>query len=231
MKKKNIQTIARRTTYSTAQYWSLHYTEAYDDGSERDFKAIIKARSFALAQEILKQKVAEDSPLATIKSLQGFLLHANYRGLGGKSLRIKDWEDIRCAAFPNENNVLFKTEIERSPEKTNRFNATDLEQLKSIGFKSGAENWSRKHRRGKSLPSSERVGKIYIGKWVTWDALSRVKVRNQLIYSLIKHDHNRSRAAKEMGVSRNKVYDLFRRFPEIDWDKEYPPYPKKNKNE
>ena len=228
-RKKNIQYQARRQTFQVHQYWNLNYTEKYADGSEKDFKTFIKAKSYNLAKEMLLKRLREDDPNIKIKAVHGFLFHKNYKPVQKRNLTLKEWEQIRKASFPNQHNVLFKLEIERDASKSNRFNWTNHEHLKNIGFKSGEENWSVKNLKGKILPLEERANMIYRGKWVVWDKESRKQTLNQIVDALIKCDNVRQKAAKYLKISRHKLYKLMERFPEMDWNKEYPP-PKPFKN-
>lgn len=221
-RKKNKQYRARRKTYQVHQYWNINYTEKYSDGSEKDFKTFIKAKSYAFAKEILLKRLKEDDPNIKIKAVQGFLFHKGYKTKGRQGLKIIDWELIRKAAFPNQNNALFKHEIPRPEHKTNRFNSTDYEHVKKIGFKSGDENWSSINMKGKILPIDKRSNMIYKGKWIPWDKVSRDNTRREIIGALIITKNVRQKAAKVLNISRNKLYKLMSRFPEIDWDKEYP---------
>ena len=59
-----------------------------------------------------------------------------------KTLGLKEWEQIKNSAFPNSSNTVFKFHVPRPDWKSNRFNATNYEQLKGIGFKKGKDNWS-----------------------------------------------------------------------------------------
>lgn len=228
-RKKNIQHQARREEFQVHQYWNINYTEQYSNGAEKDFKTFIKAKSYFFAKEILLKRLREDDPQIKIKAIHGFLFHKNYKTKGKQGLKIVDWDLIRKAAFPNQNNALFKHEIPRSKEKTNRFNSTNLEHVKSIGFKSGEENWSTINRKGKILPIDERSHMIFKGKWIPWDKASRDNTRREIIGALIKAKNVRQKAAKILNISRNKLYKLMSRFPEINWNKEYPP-PKPFKN-
>lgn len=221
-RKKNKQYRARRKVYQVHQYWNINYTEKYDDGSEKDFKTFIKAKSYDFAKEILLKRLREDDPNIKIKAVQGFLFHQKYKSQGRKGLGITDWDLIRKAAFPNGNNAIFKHEIIRDPKKSNRFNETDYEHLKTIGFKSGEENWSTIHRKGKILPIDERSHMIFKGKWVPWDKVCRDNTRKEIIDALIQSRNVRQNAAKILNISRAKLYKLMSRFPEVNWDEEYP---------
>ena len=220
---KSIQAKFRRQTFSVAQYWNLSYTERYSDGSEKDYRVFIHAKSFASAKEILLKRLREDDPKVQVKAVQGFMFHKKYKGKSNVRLRVQEWEQIRAAAFPNINNVLHKHYVPRPEWKSNRFNATDYDHIKTIGFKQGEENWSVKHRKGKILPLEARATKIYKGKWIEWDKAERDRTRKRLIHALVKHGGNRSNAAKFLGISRNSLYDLMQKFPEISWGVEYPP--------
>jgi len=222
-RKKNFQYRARRTIYNFHQYWNMHYTERYQDGSEKDFKTFIKAKSYESAKEILKKRIKEDDLNTKLKALHGFMFHENYRPVSKPRIRIEEWEQIRKAAFPNQHNVLFKYEVERSPLKSNRFNKTDYKHLKTIGFKSGEDNWSTQNTKGKILPLSKRSHMIFKGKWVPWDRECRNNTRQDIINALILNGNVRMKAAKHLNISRNKLYKLMSRFPEVDWDQRYPP--------
>jgi len=150
------------------------------------------------------------------------MFQKDYKPSEKPRIRIEEWEQIRKAAFPNQHNLLFKYEVERDPLKSNRFNVTDYDHLKTIGFKSGEDNWSTQNRKGKILPIDERSHMIYKGKWVPWDKECRNNTRKQIINALIINSNVRIKAAKFLNISRNKLYKLMERFPEIDWNKDYP---------
>ena len=227
MPKKTInQKRFRKERFTFAQYWNLNYTEKYRDGSEADFKVFIRAKSYILAKEILRIKLKEDDPTIKIKSVQGFMFHKDYTtGPQRKRIGIKEWGQIRSASFPNENNVLFKLEVPRKDGYTNRFNQSgkdNLEHIRSIGFKKGENNWSRLHRKGVVLPEADRSKKIYRGKWIDWDPDLRKTEKDRVINALTKAGNNRSKAAELLNIGRNTLYKLFKKFPEIDFNKEYP---------
>ena len=223
MKKcKNIQAKFRREAFNVDQYWNINYTEKYRNGLESDFKTFIKARSYDSAKDILKKRVTQEDPSIKIKAVHGFMFHKKYKNANNVRLRVKEWEQIRAASFPNENDVLYKLKVERSPNKTNRFNKTDYEHMKTIGFKKGKDNWSRINLKGKSLALKDREGMVYKGKWVKWDKQIMNTTRQMIIDSLIKTDGNRSKAAEYLGMSRNGFYGLMAKFPKVDWTKEYP---------
>lgn len=219
---KNIQAKFRKETFRTDQYWNINYTELYLNGEELDFKTFIKARSYASAKHILKKRLGEDEDVVKIKAVHGFMFHKGYKSADNLKLRLKEWEQIRSASFPNQNNVLYKLQIERGEGKTNRFNKTDYDQIKSIGFKKGKENWSHIHNKGQSRPLKDREGMVYCGKWVVWDKDVMNSTRQDLIDALIQTGGNRLQASKLLGVSRNKLYNLMAKFPKIDWNTEYP---------
>jgi hypothetical protein len=219
---KNIQAKFRREKFRTDQYWNMNYTESYQDGRELDFKTFIKARSYESAKHILKKRIAEDDQKIKVKALIGFMFHKDYKSANNLKLRFKEWEQIRSASFPNQNNVLYKLEVKRGDGKTNRFNRTDYDHLQTIGFKEGKDNWSHINLKGKSLPLEDREGMIYQGKWIPWDKNIMNSTRQDLIDALIQTEGNRLKAAATLGVSRTKFYKLMAKFPRIDWNKEYP---------
>ena len=149
-KKTTCQKKFRKTKFHHNQYWALSYTECYPDGSQKDFKVFIKARSYLLSKEILKIKIKEDNPLVKIRALQGNMLHKDFR-VNDKKLTIQNWYDIRSSAFPNVGNFLFKMEIERPEGYDHRLGQVDRDHLKTIGFKSGKDNWNYHKNKVKSL--------------------------------------------------------------------------------
>ena len=174
MKKKKkvnrgVQYKFRRQKFDFDQYWNINYTERYKDGSEKDFKTFIRANSYESAKKVLISRIQEEDPDIKVKAIQGFMFHGNYKIHKNRRLTFENWEQIKKASFPNYNNTLFKKEIARKEGYSNRFNKTDMDHIRSIGFKSGADNWSHQNRKGIYLPIEERKGMIYKGKWVKWD--------------------------------------------------------------
>lgn len=221
MKRKTpCQKIFRKKKFPYNQYWSLAYTESYKDGTEKDFKSFIKARSYFLAKELLKMKIKEDNPSVKIKSLQGLMFHSELR-IKQKKLTIQDWENIRNSSFPNNANYLFKIEIPRPPDYDHRLGKVKTLHLKSIGFKSGEENWSVKNVKGKVLPESERSHKIYNGKWIDWEPQLRNAQLDKIVGAMLRNGNCKTKAAKDLKISRNKLYKLMKKFPEIDWENDY----------
>jgi hypothetical protein len=229
-KKKSLQYKYRRQTFSFYQYWIFYYTEKYQNSSEKDFVTFIKAKSYELAKVILAAKVKEDTPGTKLKSVQGYMLHKDYKNARrGRHFSISDWQNVKSSSFPNLSNFLFKKETERPNGYDNRYNKTDLKHLKTIGFKKGEENWSKKHRKGVFLPIDQRKGKKWNGdRWVKWDSEEMQKTKSQIINALILNDGNRSRSAKYMNISRGNMYKLMLRCEDKPWwDKHYPsPKPK-----
>lgn len=221
MKQKSIQKKFRSQKFDTHQYWNLHYTERKPDGTEEDYVVFIKAKSYDLAKSILIQKIGEDIPNVKVKAIQGAMFHKTYRCDNGP-LTLERWSQIREASFPNIANVLYKKHLPRAEGKWNRFSYP--RSLSHIGFKKGDQNWSRIHRKGKTLAPELRGGKIWKGyKWVDWDKDDMLKTKNLIINALILKDGHRLNAAKHLGVSRSNLYKIMSRIPDTDWNKEYPP--------
>tara|TARA_R110000824_G_scaffold145204_1_gene313434 strand:+ start:80 stop:1144 length:1065 start_codon:yes stop_codon:yes gene_type:complete len=229
-KKKNIQQKFRQEQFKHDQFWNISYTEKYSDSFEKDFKTVIKAKSYSGAKDILLLKLEEDDPSVEAKAIQGFMFHKTYRIFHPcyKQLGVKEWEHIHNCAFPNENNVLFKMEMPRPEWKTNRFNGSgknNLSHIKKFGFKKGEDNWAVINVKGKILDADERADKIYKGKWVEWKEEDRNQKKNEVIDALNKADNVRKRASELLGINRNTLYYLFKKFPEVDWAEEYPAPP------
>ena len=223
---KNSQYKYRRTSFSFYQYWIFYYTEHYKNGSEKDFVTFIKAKSYELAKNILSQKVEEDNPGAKTKSVQGYMLHKNYKNTrSGRHFSMSDWAKVKDSSFPNLSNFLFKKETERPEGFSNRLNKTNLNHLKKIGFKKGKENWSTANRKGLFLPLDQRRGKKWNGdKWVKWCPEEMKKTKSEIINALILEGGNRKNAAKHLNIGRNTLYKLMLRCEEKAWwDKHYPP--------
>lgn len=100
--------------FSIDQYWKIYFTQCDHFSWEKEYITIVKARSFDYAISILKKKLSKDKVNTSFKNFKGHMFHKNYQFVkkGGttksKLITIKDWEDIRNCAFPNENNFLFK---------------------------------------------------------------------------------------------------------------------------
>lgn len=223
MKSKNPQANFRRTKFPYNQHWKLQYTEMYEDDSEKDFLCFIKAKSYDIAKDILVRKSIEVNPSVKIKAIQGFMFHKDFKFKSGHKLEVNMWSYIKSASFPNISNTLFKKEIPRDSSKSNRFNTTDINHIKKIGFKKGKDNWAYRNRKGVVLPLEDRKGMIYRGKWVKWDKDEIKRTKHSIISALISHDNNRTRAAESLGIRRNALHKIMSRIPDIDWSKEYPP--------
>ena len=223
--KKNFsQADARRHRFSVSQYWSINFYEK-DEAEQRAFySCVIKAKSLYWAKRIIAFKMNEDSPSLKIGfTCHCYWIHKDYHMArnGNRKLTIEDWDNIRGAAFPNAENTLFK--VPCSTYKPRTLSPRERVALKKKGFQPGSKNWSHKFRRGTSLPLEERSHKIYRGAWFDWDPEERALEKDKLIRALVKHNNNRSGAARYLGFNRNKIYDLFAKFPEVNWNKEYPP--------
>ena len=153
------------------------------------------------------------------------MLHKDYRHTStNKLLSIEDWSSIKKSSFPNVSNFLFKKENPRPEGYNNRFNATNYEQLKTIGFKKGDKNWSALNRKGVVKGLHERKGLRWTGgDWVKWDQNELTKTKNKIIKALISTDNNRSQAAEILNIARGTLYRLMCRCESIEWwNTEYP---------
>lgn len=224
-KKISNQKKFRRKKFSVDQYWNMHYTEMYKDKTEKDFKSFIKAKSYDLAKKILKKKIIEDNPNTKVKAIIGYMFHGKYKRSDNIKLSLSNWEQIKLASYPNINNFLFKKEVPRPEGYSNRFNKTNYDHISTIGFKKGEDNWVTKNRKGKMLPIEDRQGKKWTGdKWIDWDKSEMSRIKKIMIEALKKHGNRRTKACKEMNVSRNKFYKLMQRIEGKEWwNKNYPP--------
>lgn len=218
-KRKTSQYKFRRETFSFYQYWLMYYTEVYIDGSQKDFASFIKSRSYEMAKQIITSKIKEDCETTKVKSLVGYMLHKDYQNSRAQlKLSMSDWDSIKSSAFPNLNNFLFKEELARPEGYTNKYNKTDFEHLKTIGFRKGAQNWSTVHRKGKTKPLHERKGLKWNGdRWIEWDKEEMKKTKNQIINALIVNRNNRVKAADYLGISRSGFYSMMMRCEDLEW--------------
>lgn len=246
-RKKCCQKEFRKQTFDFYQYWMVYFTEKIEleDGSfsDKDYVTCIKAKSYDLSKLILKKKIEEDfinsrssSPeslsvlerkklrrLIKLKAVRPYMFHKNYRGTKLSSLSSEDWDNIKSSSFPNLRNFLFKKELPRPEGYNNKYNKTDYTHLKTIGFKSGEENWAKIHRKGVYLSIDERRGMIYKGKWVKWDSEEIKKTKNQIIEALTLNDHNRKKSAEYLGIGRNCLYKMMTRIESLEWwNENYP---------
>lgn len=228
MKKgKYCQKEFRNTVFNFDQYWIISYTEIYQDKSEKDYKTFIKSKSYDLAKNILKSKLLEGD--VKIKSLQGFMLHKDYkRSIGegiSRRLDLEDWDQIKKCAYPNENDFLFKYETQRPKGYSNRFNKTNYEHLETIGFKSGPNNYSTIHRKGKHLAIEKRIGKKWNGaKWIDWDKEEMLRTEKRIIEALEISKNNRKAASLSLNMGRTQLYKVMKRIHPLSWWNENFPY-------
>lgn len=216
-KKKPIQSVYRNTHFQFDQYWNIHYTERFANNTEKDFKTIIKARSYYLACKYLKKKVKQDTPSSKVKSVTGFMLHKDGE-INGVTLSIKDWSLIRTASFPNEVNLLFKYLQPRPEGYTNRFN--HITQGKKV-FKKGHIYIAPKNQYTKE----QKTQMLYEGgKWVAWPKAEREALKDKIKINLKLYNNNRTLTAKALGFATSRPLRRLMRdkFPEVDWNKEYP---------
>ena len=125
----------RKKKWGIDQYWKITYTLYVDNSEEKDYVSVIKARSFDLAKDFLFKKIKQDDHYLKIKNLRGYMFHPNYsfERSGNKSVNLinmKDWENIRNCAYPNENNHLFKMVVKiRSEEEITERNNQKIKNL------------------------------------------------------------------------------------------------------
>ena len=217
-KKNNSQYHFSKKTFLYNQFWIVYYTEVHKSGEQQDFATFIKAKSHELCGLILKKKVKEDNPNVKIKSLRIFMLHKDFISKGSKKLGPVDWSYVHRSCFPNLNNFLFKHPLERKEGYDHRGGKTNLEHLKTIGFKKGQPNYSTLYRKGKSLPLTERKGKIWNGdRWIKWNREEMRNTKNEIIEALILNENNRTKAAESINMSKHKFYKLMHRCDTREW--------------
>jgi len=210
----------KKQKYSFDQYWSVFFTERLPDGSETDYKTIIKAMSLDLVREILIKKARETDSRIKIKSVQINLLRKN-SSINNIRLDLEDWEHVKKCAFPNIADHLFKYIHPRPEGYTNRYNnVTQTNCVKGcVKFKKGQSN-----RRNNITEEQKSQMQWKNGKWVPWPKSERKAFKNKIILALRMHENNRTYAAEHLGIGHRDLYRIMKkRFPEVDWQKEYPP--------
>ena len=129
---------------------------------------------------------------------------------------MSDWENIRNSSFPNINNFLFKKELLRKKDYTNRFNKARAEDCKNIGFKKGCENWSHKNRKGIYKKLHERKGLAWTGgEWVKWDE-QEMRKTNDVFRQISDSEFI---YASNLNVETNTAYNFV--FEKFDGHKEF----------
>lgn len=220
MKKNKInpQTVFRKKVFTFHQYWNMTYTEKNKNGDEQDFSVFIKAKSYDLAKKILCEKVKEDNPDCSAKSIQGFMFHKDYKSPNTGRMTFKKWEQIRTASFPNLNNILYKYHRPRAEGKWNRWHFPS-NHLAKYQFKKGAKSPTA----NKFKKSTVKNGKIIIlDEWSDFDSFDFSDVKNEIINAFKIHNNVRKKSARHLGIGPSTLHKWMNRIPDIDWDKDYP---------
>jgi hypothetical protein len=231
------QSRARKKKFSHDQYWSLAYTEVHEDPPERDYRTIIKARSAALAREILESRLQENKGFKKIRSVTYSLIHASWlRNALGKKLSIVEWASIRHVSFPNDWNRLFKFEKKRIKGQTNRFNVppTVLTPAHKKKLRKAVRTLVDKYIRGSFKPMcpalQEECNKAdykaksgYRTGFVSLQDKRQASQELAYLKKLMKQcGGNIKYCADKMKIGRSSFYRALMRFPKVDWHKEFP---------
>ena len=231
------QSWARKTKFSHNQYWCVSYTECYKVGGERDFKTFIKARSADLARKILVLRLKEDDLFLKVRTVTVSMIHDCWQVAElRKKLSVKQWESIRNVSFPNDWNRLFKFEKKRIDGQLNRYNvqSTTLTKEHQDKLQKASRELAEKYLKGSFKPICPELMKICsTDKYCKGSSQRRgyANINNkdqremELAYvkKIMKKYHgNRNLAADSIGISRHRIRRVLKRFPEVDWDKEFP---------
>ena len=227
----------RTKKFSHNQYWCVSYTECYTTGAERDFKTIIKARSSQLAKEILISRLKEDKNFLKVRSVTTSMVHncwhiADLR----KKLSIKQWAAIRNIAFPNDWNKIFKFEKQRIKGQFNRYNVphTILSKEHKAKLAKACEKLVNKYIKGSFKPLCPALRKICAtDKYCKEDGQRRhfTNLRNlehaqmELTFlkeAMTKYHGNIQFCADALNVHRSCFRRALGRFPDVDWEREFP---------
>lgn len=209
-KKKLIQSKVKNKKFQFDQYWSIKYTEVSSNSENKDYKVIIKARSLDLAKNILKAKCKELNSHCKVKILNINMLHSN-SAINRLKLNLKDWECIKSSSFPNSIDVLFKFNSKRT-EKQKKY----LKKLRQQPPKVNVQYF------GQNLSQEQKNHMKWDGKWKPWCSLERAAFKEKICIGLKLNNNCRFKAANYIGVSQRYFQKLLKKFPEIDWAKEFP---------
>ena len=111
-----LQSWFRKKRWSYDQYYKIYFTLFKNLSYEENYVCVIKSRSYEFSKNLLISKIKEDMPDFKVKNIRGYMFHKDYmfersRVQSENKISIKDWEDIRNCAFPNQNDFLFKYKI------------------------------------------------------------------------------------------------------------------------
>tara|TARA_R110002153_G_scaffold5754_7_gene26643 strand:+ start:4876 stop:5730 length:855 start_codon:yes stop_codon:yes gene_type:complete len=209
-KKKLIQSKVKNVKFQFDQYWSIKYIEVDPNSKQSDYKVIIKARSSDLARSILKIKCKETNPHCKIKGVSINMLHSNST-INGLRLTLKDWECVKESSFPNSVNVLFRFNSERS-ERHKKHLKNLRQNHPKVSVKYSGQNLSQKQKNHMK----------WDGKWKPWPKVEREALKEKIFIGLKLNNNCRLKAAKYVSVSQRYFQKLLKKFPEVDWAKEFP---------
>ena len=224
--------------YDFDVYWFAYFTWIYANGSEKDFKTVVRATSSDKAKELLIDKIKREDPKNRVKSLKTYKIHSKFRippGNTNQSLSIEAWEAFRNISFPNVTDHLHLIEKPRRPGQTSyfdrRIDAAELARLKKTGFKKGDENWSKLNPvtdADRPPPEERHLYRMKPGgrPGVDWEKIpeeERLAQRIEISNALIKTKGNRAAAARYLGMAKKDFWMLMHyKHPDFDWNKEHP---------
>lgn len=184
-------------------------------GTQKDYSTILRAENHTEASIILQNySNRKFNPLNKIKYVRVYEIKKDSK-FKGKLVDDEFWMNILACAYPNNDDNLIMTELERKSE--HRWNIPKIRKINN-GFKAGKENWAYKNMKGKSLPVDKRRNVRYDGKWKEISEEEVEAERAVIIDALTKTGGNKSKAAKHLNLNRNTFYKRLQRHPDVDWD-------------
>ena len=209
-KKKLIQSKLKDVKFQFDQYWSIKYTEVIPGNPEEDYKVIIKARSSELSRKILKFKLKDANRHCKIKGVSINMLHSKCV-VNGLRLTLKDWECAKDCSFPNPVDVLFKFSCPRSERQQKH-----LIKLRDTKPESNVVKLEQ------NFSEDEKKLMIWDGKWKPWPMAEREAFKERIFIGLRLNNNCRKKAAEYISVSQRHFQKLLKKFPEVNWAKEFP---------
>ena len=223
--------------YGFDVYWFTYFTWVYSSGGEKDFKTVVRAPSGAKAKNLLVDKVKREHSGNKVKSLKTYKIHSKYRidpESKSSSITPAQWEAFRNISFPNVTDHLHlieKPRVEGQPNFFNRnFTPEQLKAFKKVGFKKGAKNWNKLNPitdADRPPPSERHLYRQAPGRsGASWELIPsevRRAEKVEIVNALRETRGNRSAAARLLCIDKKELYRrMFRKHPEVDWNKEYP---------
>ena len=226
--KENLQKKKRHEKFSCDQYWLIHFTEELHGSVLGNYRIVIKAMSGALAKQMLIVKINDEDDNIALKSVLVYYIHKGFNKISGvkRGEIINLWDHVRRVAFPNEFIKLFKLKKSASYKYgfpmgrgSEQKTSPEVKKARVLRLKKAAAK-----KRGKSLPKSPLAIRKYGPKtFVSLEDPDFRKMEISYFRKIMKENGgNKTYCAESLGLCAPSFKYYLSKFPEVDWDKEYP---------